>query len=434
MAEADPRKPGGASSKAREWLGRLALLSVSSLLIVATIEIAARVIRAGQGGGKEGQEDALYKEYDPLLGWRKRKDALATYHRREYTVDVKMNSQGLRDPERPIEPPQGVFRILAVGDSFTEGYTVPLEKTVTRRLDARLGESGCRADVINGGTSAYSTDQEYLFYASDGARYRPSLVLVFFFWNDVIYVDRQDYFGSPKPAFQIVDGGIRLHRYPVKQVERKATGAHAAPPEEPGSALLEMIRERLWYGAPNAHDALARLGLWNPIPKMDPRLEILVFDRRDLAPVEDAWEKVGAILKAFKSSVESRGARLGVVYVPASFEIQDGAWSATQQLYRLKPNAWDRDKPVKKLERIGAEVGFPVLDLRPSLRAAETAFDRTYFRFDFHWNERGHDAASQAVASWLRETRQLAGSCGGALETTASSGAVWEPSSGGVPR
>jgi len=416
-------------------MARLALVALSMTFVLGGLEIAARILRSRQGGGKEGAEDALYKEYDPLLGWRKRKNASATYHRREYTVDVKINSQGLRDVERPIEPPPETFRILAVGDSFTEGYTVPLEHTVAKRLESRLNESGCRSDVINGGTSAYSTDQEYLFYVSDGARYQPSLVLVYFFWNDVIYTDRQDYFGSPKPAFEMSEQTLRLHRYPVKEIERKAPVADQnVEPESGGSALLESLRERLWYGAPAAHDALAKLGLWNPIPKMTPRLEILVFDRRDLAPVEDAWEKVGVVLKSFKESVESRGSRLGIVYVPASFEIQDSGWNATQQLYRLKPDAWDRDKASAKVKRLGESIGVPVLDLRPALQSADSTFQPTYFRFDFHWNDHGHDVASAATFDWLRATGQLPKSCGGSLPLHAANGEIWTPATGAVPR
>ena len=181
------------ASRSREWMFRLILMAISLLVVMSTLEIAARFLRSRQQGGKEGREDSLYKEYDPALGWRKKKNGGATYKRREYTVDVRINSQGLRDPERSVEPRPGTFRVLALGDSFMEGYTVNLGETLTQKLEGRLNAAGCRAEVINGGTSAYSTDQEYLFYRTDGARYRPALVLLFFFWNDVIYTDRQDY-------------------------------------------------------------------------------------------------------------------------------------------------------------------------------------------------------------------------------------------------
>lgn len=414
-------------SRTREWTFRLILMAVSLLIAMSLLEIAARVLRSRQQGGKEGREDSQYKEYDPALGWRKKKNATATYKRREYTVQVRINSQGLRDPERAVEPAPGTFRVLALGDSFMEGYTVDLDETLTRRLEARLNGSGCRAEVVNGGTSAYSTDQEYLFYRIDGARYRPALVLLFFFWNDVIYSDRQDYFGTPKPVFEMGGGGLRIHRYPVKE-KPKDPPAGGEPEEAPGgSAFLEMLRERLWVGAPDAHDALARLGLWNPIPKVAPRLEMLVYDRRDLAPVEDAWEKVGAIVKALKEDVEAHGSSLGIVHVPGRMEIQDSAWQATKKLYRLAEGAWDLDKVKNKLLALGASLGVPVIDLVPALREAESPFRSTYFTFDGHWNARGHDVAAGALFDWIKRTGSLPSACGGRLAEQADSAAVWDP-------
>ncbi len=416
-------------SRSREWTLRLSLMAISLLLMMSVLEIAARFVRSRQQGGKEGREDSLYKEYDPALGWRKKKNGGATYKRREYTVDVRINSQGLRDPERSVEPRPGTFRVLALGDSFMEGYTVNLGETLTQKLEGRLNAAGCRAEVINGGTSAYSTDQEYLFYRTDGARYRPALVLLFFFWNDVIYTDRQDYFGTPKPAFEMGGGKLKLHRYPVKEKPKDAGPAATEEADEApkGSAFLELLRERLWVGAPDAHDALARLGLWNPIPKATPRLEMLVYDRRDLAPVEDAWEKVGVIVKALKEDVEAHGSRLAIVHVPGRMEIQDSSFEATKKLYRLEDGAWDLNKVRDKLKTFGAALDIPVIDLVPALRAAESTFRSTYFTFDGHWNARGHDVASEAVFEWMKETRSLPATCGGGLSEVASSASVWNP-------
>lgn len=420
------------TSPRREWLLRLALVSLSFLFVLGAAEVVARILRSSQQGGKEGGEDARYNEYDPLLGWRKKKNASATYRRREYTVEVRINSQGLRDPERSVEPAPGVFRVLALGDSFVEGYTVDLPLTVTQRLGARLRESGCPSEVINGATQAYSTDQEYLFYRSEGARYQPSLVLLFFYWNDVVYSDRQDYFGTPKPVFEMGGGQIRLHRYPVKEKPKEPREVAKAESDDAptGSALLELLRERLWVGAPDAHDALARLGLWNPIPKTTPRLEMLVYDRRDLAPIEDAWEKVGAIVKALEEDVEAHGSKLAIVHIPGRMEVQDSSWKATKKLYRLAEGAWNLDKVKNKLQALGGSIGVPVIDLVPALREAESPFSSTYFTFDGHWNARGHDVAAGAVFDWMKRTGSLPSACGGRLREHADSAAVWDPQAG----
>lgn len=418
------------SGRSREWLFRLVLVGVSLAIAFGTAEIAARILRSRQAGGKEGREESQYTEYDPLLGWRKKPNSTTTYKRREYTVDVRINAQGLRDAERAPEPDPNTFRVLALGDSFVEGYTVDQDLTVTRQLQKRLAGAGCasKVDVVNGATAAYSTDQEYLFYRSDGARYRPSVVVLFFYWNDVIYSDRQEYFGTPKPVFEMGGGELRLHRYPVKQIARpKAEPAGDTAEVSDGSALLEMVRERLWFGAPEAHDALAKLGLWNPIPRSTPRLEMLVYDRRDLAPVLDAWEKVGAILKALKQDVEAHGSRLAIAYIPGKMEVQESSWKATRQLYRLADGAWDLHRVRDNVARIGKANDIPIIDLGPPLQQAESTFQSTYFTFDGHWNARGHEVAAQTVFEWMKKAGALPAKCGGTLPLQAASAAVWSP-------
>src|SRR5262249_20868380 len=154
-------------------------------------------------------------EYDPHMGWKHRPLARATYHRREYTTEVATNSHGLREVERAYVAP-GRFRVLALGDSFVEGYTVPYEQTVTHVLETALTRPACPVDVLNAGTAAWSTDQEYLFYRDEGVRYRPQVVLLFFYYNDILSNTIANYFGSPKPLMaRGADGRMVLTNDPV---------------------------------------------------------------------------------------------------------------------------------------------------------------------------------------------------------------------------
>src|SRR5689334_13060497 len=137
----DPSHP----SKSRTFLARLALLALGTALGALALEGAARLLLRPRGGGKEAQEGRFYTPAHPLLGWSKVPGARVTYRRGEYTVELQVNSLGLRDPERGYEPPPGTWRALALGDSFLEGYTVPLAETVTQVLERGLQQSGRRA-------------------------------------------------------------------------------------------------------------------------------------------------------------------------------------------------------------------------------------------------------------------------------------------------
>jgi lysophospholipase L1-like esterase len=387
----------------------LLLAVASTLLTLLVLELAARLVRRADGGGKEASEVGRYHEYDPILGWSKTPGARAVYRRREYTVEVTINRHGLRDPERGYDAPPGTTRILALGDSFIEGYTVALPRTVTQVLESSLNGAGCPAQVINGGTAGYSNDQELLFYETEGHRYAPQVVVLFFHYNDVVYNDRQDYFGAPKPIFQMGEGALCIHRVPVRRPAGRVALEPAAETPESGSALLEWVRERLWYGAPGAYDVAARFGLWEPMPRMGTRLELRVYERRRVEPVEDAWAKTAAILAALGEQARSRGARLLVAYIPSRLEIDDRTWRLTRRLYGWDETGWDRGRVAQRVKEIGTQAGIPVLDLTDPLRRADESEGRTYFTYDGHWTAIGHRVAAREVQRFLAARGWLPG-------------------------
>jgi len=393
----------------RQRLAPLLLVLASTLLTLLVLEAAVRVLRRGEGGGKEGGEILNYTGYDPILGWSKTPGARAVYRRREYTVEVAINRHGLRDPERGYDAPPGTARILALGDSFVEGYTVALPQTTTQVLEASLNGAGCPAEVINGGTAGYSNDQELLFYETEGHRYAPRVVVLFFYYNDVVYNDRQEFFGAPKPVFEMGAGRLCVHRLPVKEPSLPRTSEPAAEEEErSGSALVDWVRERLWYGAPEAHDLLARVGLWRPMPRVPTRLELRVYERRRVEEVEDAWAKTAAILAATDREARSRGAHLLVVHVPSRLEIDDRTWRLSRRLYGWDEAGWDRGRVAQRLKAIGAQAGIPVLDLTEPLRRASKGWGgEPYFTYDGHWTVRGHRVAAGEVQRFLTDHRWL---------------------------
>jgi lysophospholipase L1-like esterase len=396
-----------ARSRRRRWWPNVALAAGSTVLMLLGVEVVARVAYYRRPGGKEQAERTAYVDPDPLLGWRKRPGARVTYKRREYTVEVAINSKGLHDVERDYEKTPGTFRILAAGDSMVEGYTVPFEQTVTQVLERELGAGGaCPVEAINGGTTGYSTDQEYLFYRAEGRRYTPDVVLVFFLYNDLLANTTPKYWGAPKPLLAQRGRELAVTNFPVPS-------PYPGPPPEPAvrapiqaSAALQWVRERVAQGAPRAYDALARMGLWKPLGGLtfDPDDQMRVFKRRRQPRVEEAWDLADAILRAFAREAEADGARFAAVYVPARFEVSDRDWELTRLQFGLDETVWHRGLVRERLTAIGAAAGFPVLDLTPALRAADRGLlGQPYFIYDGHWNAAGHRAAAQAVASDLSD-------------------------------
>lgn len=99
-------------------------------------------------------------------------------------VDVQINSDGLRDRKFAITRSLGVTRVMMLGDSLTFGWGVPLEKTYSKVLEAKLLAAGHKVEVINAGVGNYNTSMEVEYFLQRGAKYKPDIVVLNYFIND----------------------------------------------------------------------------------------------------------------------------------------------------------------------------------------------------------------------------------------------------------
>ncbi len=87
-----------------------------------------------------------------------------------------------------LPKPDGVFRILGLGDSFTYGVGAGYRDTYLRRLERMLNAQappGTRVDVVKAGVPRYFTEPERILLETVGVDLDPDLVIVGFVPNDV---------------------------------------------------------------------------------------------------------------------------------------------------------------------------------------------------------------------------------------------------------
>jgi GDSL-like Lipase/Acylhydrolase family len=367
-------------------------------LTLAAAEAVARILLGRRGGGKEQNEFAQYQVYDPVLGWRDKPNARVVFFRREYEEELRTNGQGLRDRERSYEG--SAFRVLALGDSFVEGYSVPFEATVTQVIEQDLNEPGCPFEVINAGVANYSTDQEYLAYRSEGVRYQPRIVVLFFYYNDVLATISSTQYGRPKPVLDFRSAPAIVANQPVPPPPPPVAAPRPAP-SRGGSVLWSWTQERLQH-RPRVYKALAAIGLVPPFRPTYPPREMAVYWRRATPEVDRAWRQVDRILGALASETSAHGSRLLVAYIPSRFEVNDRDLELTRLWYGLDEASWGRAPVLRRLRSIADARAFPVLDLTPALRGVDRSWQGPYYQYDGHWNVIGHRAAGLAVSQWLR--------------------------------
>lgn len=379
------------------------------------VEAAARLL-ASNRGGKEQREAHRYATYDPVLGWRKTPGREVTFSRRDFVTTININSEGLRDRERPLQKPAGEFRVVALGDSFLEAYMMKDEETPTEKLRADLAAPGCAVDVVNGGTFGYSTDQEYLAYDRDLHRYQPDVVVLFVYHNDIPPL----LWGPDKPVLDFSTDPPRVSNEPVTSrfpdgavggADQPAAATPSAPPTpEPSrpflrSEALALIQARLEAAPPGLRERLEAIGLVSPLRPFDLNDELFLYARQPPEHLLRALKVFQQTLGALKRRVTKDGARLLVAYIPARFEVNPEDWERTQARYRIGNKRFDPRSLVFRLMTAASQEDVEFVDLTDALKATRGWFARPYFDTDSHWNARGAEAGAKAVAAKLRQLR-----------------------------
>lgn len=98
------------------------------------------------------------------------------------------NGFGFREREFSHEKPDGVYRILVLGDSMTFGVGIDSDHRYTNLLEEMLNlkSKSKRYEVLNFGMGGYSTDQERDLLTAILKKVQFDLVIVGFFWNDLM--------------------------------------------------------------------------------------------------------------------------------------------------------------------------------------------------------------------------------------------------------
>jgi hypothetical protein len=352
----------------------------------------------------------MFLRYHPTLGWDKMPNERVDLWPAETHVVFETNAHGLRGPFRPYRKPAGIKRVLLLGDSFAEGGMVEEGLSVRAQLERRLDGRACgRFEVLNGGTSGWSTDQELLFFREQGRLYAPDAVVLLFFSNDLA----GNLSVRKKPRFELVDGRLELTHSPVPPPppDRVRRPPPAAPQLGPwrGSAALRLLGMRTETGNPPWHRRLAALGLVPPMVDHPPTRSWLLSYGPESEETESRWRTTGALLAALRDETTAIGAPLIIFYVPASFEVDDASWRRTRERWDLDAPGYDRETVIQRLQQVCRRIRVPLVDPRPELRSALRHGESPYFLLDPHWTAVGHRVAAETLAPAI----DRAASCGG---------------------
>lgn len=332
-----------------------------------------------------------FKDYEPTLvgGPYAYLPNQVTRHRlgNDFDTVITINSRGFRDGE--FVAAADARTAVALGDSFTEGWGVDLEKTWPKQLHAELTRDGSSyAHFYNAGRSAtnpknYSAVYEKFF------RDDPSVDLVVVgicLSNDIVTEDTP--FDRASAPLSLT---TRIKLFALKH-----------------SVLYNIARRSLRYN-PRTEKMLSRIGLTNP-PSMP-------LDFRNAEANSKRWPYTADFIASFGAAVEASGRKFLVVLIPSKEQILDGYIETLMQYTGTGPEDVDlmgfRDHLLRTLQDKHIDVLdlTPVFDQPPKGTTAEL-----YFRGDGHWNAAGHQLAAVKIAEHLQASAPAAAA---ATETAA---------------
>ena len=94
-------------------------------------------------------------------------------------VSVETNSRGFRGPETTTQKPDGMKRIMLLGDSVVFGWGVDQDHIFPALLQRSLDPTRECLEVIAFGANSWTTRTEYEFFREIGMEFEPDLLVLF---------------------------------------------------------------------------------------------------------------------------------------------------------------------------------------------------------------------------------------------------------------
>ena len=167
---------------------KIRLLYLSVMFILICVELSLRILNVNA----TYSERVFYKysssNYIPPDNYYLiNKDHVSTVAKKEFLYQRTFNAEGLPDIEHYVEKDSGALRIMAIGDSFTEGVGADFDSTWVSFLSYKMIKRYPlkKIEFFNAGIVGSDPFFEYLLLKDKLLKYKPDMVLLAINTTDV---------------------------------------------------------------------------------------------------------------------------------------------------------------------------------------------------------------------------------------------------------
>ncbi|MBM2841785.1 MAG: uncharacterized protein HW412_2313 [Bacteroidetes bacterium] len=360
---------------------RVVLVLISVVVSIALAEVILRI------WPPSSLQHKAVRRADPVFHHSLIPSSRYVAHNPDFTVEVRTNSLGFRDREHSNDPSEA-YNIIVLGDSFVEGYGVPVESCFVHRLESQLNADTIHSrptTLYNFGVAGYSPVIEYLVLKHRGLALKPNMVILCYDMNDVqedvLYAQDAEFdstgmplkinpswpsFGTvatlPRSVFKTY---LQEHSYVYSLLASFVNRAKPATVVEPGN--IDASRY--------AHSVDSTAERWQKF-----------------------FEQSQSYVKMIRDLCSSNGITFVLVTYPRGHQVNPVEWTVGRKysgLDSLTPNS----AIFASLQLFAQTNAISFLNMTPTFRSHSKG--DLYYPYDGHWTSAGHALAAEKLYEFL---------------------------------
>jgi len=378
------------------------LIIIISCLIIAEISTRIYLAVSGKGGYILLPDYYLGRVHAPNSRFNYQED-----FSKEFLIKRRTNSQGLIGEEISLRKPKNTFRILVLGDSFTEALQVEEGKNFCEQLQELLNQNSVSKDkqyeVLNAGVSGYSPISEYLYLKRELIKLNPDLVILQLFANDVF----EDHKVGAMSAIGEDGLPVKINRFFIKKYLDDSTAFKDSKFKNVSyrfkrffikrSKFFQLLvrARRKYYKKSEIHKRITALA------EYDDANQFFIFQGENTLLDDKSfrirtWQKSSKYILAIKQLAEANRVGFLMVLIPPEAQLDLPYYGLNSRMYFLgKPNFHFN----KLLSAFSRKENANYLNLLKTFERNKSK--RLYFNRDGHLTDAGHTVVAQAIADFL---------------------------------